>query len=110
MCWQQIEEAMRYKLGRFMDSDDEEFELDRNDFLDIIRELKKQIFQVFQEAGMHFLSTFSFFSSGESLAHLSGFGHPFCVDIILRGGFRPTQRQLLPHRCIGDFEGWSETF
>ncbi|CAK9855153.1 unnamed protein product [Sphagnum jensenii] len=45
----QIEDAMRYKLGRFLDGDD--FEDVKNDFLDIIRALKRQIFQVFKEAG-----------------------------------------------------------
>ena len=34
-----------------MGSEGEDFDLDRNDFLEIIRELKRQIFQVFQEAG-----------------------------------------------------------
>lgn len=34
-----------------MGSEGDDFDLDRNDFLEIIRELKRQIFQVFQEAG-----------------------------------------------------------
>ena len=47
---QEIEDAIRFKLGDYMDSETDD--LDRNDFLEIIRELKRQIFQVFQEAGM----------------------------------------------------------
>jgi hypothetical protein len=54
---QQIEDAMRYKLGRFLDGDD--FEDVKNDFLDIIRALKRQIFQVFKEAGIWIANPFS---------------------------------------------------
>ena len=50
---QEIEEAIRFKLGRFA-GDDDDWDLDSNDFLDIIRELKRQIFLVFKEAGGHF--------------------------------------------------------
>ncbi|XP_024373960.1 outer dynein arm protein 1 [Physcomitrium patens] len=47
----EIEEAIRFKLGRFADEDAEWDLSDTNDFLDIIRELKRQIFLVFEEAG-----------------------------------------------------------
>ncbi len=54
---QQIEDAMRYKLGRFLDENN--FEDVKNDFLDIIRALKRQIFQVFKEAGIWIVKPFS---------------------------------------------------
>ncbi len=54
---QQIEDAMRYKLGRFLDENN--FEDVKNDFLDIIRALKRQIFQVFKEAGIRIANPFS---------------------------------------------------
>lgn len=50
---QEIEEAIRFKLGRFADEDGDWDLNDTNDFLEIIRELKRQIFLVFREAGAH---------------------------------------------------------
>jgi len=52
MLLQEIEEAIQFKLGRFADEDDWDLK-DTNDFLEIIRELKHQIFLVFREAGTH---------------------------------------------------------
>jgi len=57
---QEIEEAIRFKLGRFADEDDWDLQ-DTNDFLEIIRELKRQIFLVFREVGIHFSTTLIIF-------------------------------------------------
>lgn len=52
MLKQEIEEAIQFKLARFADEDDWDLK-DPNDFLEIIHELKHQIFLVFQKAGIH---------------------------------------------------------
>lgn len=57
---QEIEDAIRFKLGRFADEDGDWDLKDTNDFLEIIRELKRQIFNVFREAGNHVLLEASF--------------------------------------------------
>lgn len=53
MMSQEIEEAISFKLGKFADEDGDWDFNDANDFLEIIRELKRQIFLVFREAGVY---------------------------------------------------------
>ena len=51
VMFQEIEEAIRFKMGRFADEDGD-WDISTNDFLEIIRKLKHQILLVFKEAGV----------------------------------------------------------
>ena len=84
---------MRYKLGRFMDSDDEELSLSKMTFLRLFESSRNSSSKFLRKLVCTIFTPFPSFCQ-ENPLHISRLCSSFCVNIILRGGFRLTQGQL----------------
>ncbi|OAE20564.1 hypothetical protein AXG93_3873s1220 [Marchantia polymorpha subsp. ruderalis] len=90
----EIESAAAARLGSFMDSDDEEednqyddmfAQFSENDFLRLIRELKRQIYTVFKDAGL------STFDEGLETAIMDGTVHDDSLEFAITKLFSKTE-------------------